>query len=68
MAQEHSRLPVERVTIVRGADDQLSALERLWAEGENADPDADERDWQTLRRALNETRRAAGARLLYEDE
>lgn len=53
--------------IVRGADDQLSALEQLWAQGESADPRADEEAWQTLRHALNESRRQDGARLLFGD-
>jgi len=68
MAQEH-RIPlVKRVVIVRGADNQLTALERLWADGESSDPQADEDAWQTLRRAMNESRRATGARLMFEDE
>mgnify|MGYP001469496941 CR=1 FL=1 len=68
MEQEQLRLPGERIRIVRGADDQLAALERLWAQGERSDPQADEAAWQTLRRALNESRRAIGARPLFIDE
>lgn len=68
MEQEQHILPRERVSIVRGADDQLAALERLWAEGEQSDPKADEAAWQALRGALNESRRAVGARPLFVDE
>ena len=67
MEEEKPTPSGERVTIVRGADDQLSALEQLWTQGESADPRADEEAWQTLRRALNETRRQNGARLLFGD-
>jgi hypothetical protein len=69
MAQEQ-RTPRqdEHVMVLRGADDQLAALQRLWAVGEASDPRADEEAWQILRRALNASRRAEGARLLFEDE
>jgi len=67
MEQENLPPSAERVTIVRGAGDQLSALEQLWTQGESADSRADEEAWQTLRRALNETRRQDGARLLFGD-
>lgn len=67
--EQRQQIPLgERVGIVRGADDQLVALERLWGQGEETDPQADEEAWQTLRRALNESRRAVGARLLFIDE
>jgi hypothetical protein len=69
MAQEHRAVQSDQHAIVlRGADDQLAALEHLWAAGERSDPQADEEAWQTLRRALNTSRRAEGARLLFEDE
>jgi hypothetical protein len=69
MAQEQRALqPGDHAVVLRGADDQLAALERLWAAGEASDPQADEAAWQTLRRALNASRRAEGARLLFEDE
>jgi hypothetical protein len=68
MEQEQHALPGERVSIVRGADDQLAALERLWAEGEQSDPQAASSAWQALRRALNESRREVGARPLFVDE
>ncbi len=69
MAQEQrAPQPDEHAIVLRGADDQLAALERLWAAGETSDPRADEEAWQTLRRALNASRRAEGARLLFEDE
>ena len=69
MAQEQrAPQPGQRAVIVRGADDQLAALERLWTAGETCDPQADEAAWQTLRRALNASRRAEGARHLFEDE
>lgn len=65
---EHAKSSGEGVSPIRGADDQLGALERLWAQGEEADPHAAEQAWQILRRALNETRRNEGARLLFSDE
>jgi len=52
---------------VRGADDQRAALERLWAQGDSTDLQQDEDAWDTVRRALNESRRGAGARLLFEE-
>jgi hypothetical protein len=69
MAQEQRVLPWDEHAVVRrGAEDQLTALERLWAAGAPSDPQADEEAWQTLRRALNTSRRAEGARVLFEDE
>ena len=69
MAQEQPTSPQPaHAVIVRGADDQLGGLERLWAAGEAADPVADEHAWQMLSRALDASRRAAGERPLYEDE
>ncbi len=68
MEQEQSLPSGERVRIVRGADNQLAALERLWIQGEGVDPHADDLAWQTLRQALNESRRAVGAPILYGDE
>lgn len=68
MEQEKQSSSEQRVSIARGADDQLAALEHLWAQGERSDPHTDEAAWQTLRRALNESRRAIGARLLFPDE
>ncbi len=67
MAQEHKTPAEERVIIVRGADDQLTALEHLWADGDTADLQADEEAWQTLRHGLNTSRKAAGARLLFDE-
>ena len=69
MAQEQiTPQPNMQSTLRRGADDQLAALEQLWAAGKTSDPQADEEAWQTLRRALNASRRAEGARLLFEDD
>lgn len=68
MAREQPRPSRGHNIILRGADDQLAALERLWVHGEHSDPEADEAAWQTLRRALDESRRAEGARLLFADE
>ena len=68
MEREQQTAPAKRVGIVRGVDDQRAALECLWAQGEQDDPQADEAAWQTLRRALNESRRAVGARPLFIDE
>jgi len=69
MAQEQRALQsMEHAVVVRGAEDQLGALERVWAAGEAADPTADEEAWQTLRRSLNASRRTEGARVLFGDE
>ena len=68
MEQDQQLAQGERVRLVHGADDQLAALERLWRQGEGSDPQADEVAWQTLRQALNESRRAVGARPLFVDE
>ncbi len=68
MEQKQETLLGERVGIVRGADDQLAALERLWEQGEHVDPQDDEEAWQALRRALNDSRRTVGARPLFADE
>ena len=69
MAQEQHGTPTPpHVVIVRGADDQLAGLERLWTSGGTSDPQADEGAWQILSHALNESRRAEGARLLFPDE
>ncbi len=67
MEQEKHTPSGERLAIVRGADDQLSALEQLWAQGDGANPRADDEAWQMPRRALHETRRQDGARLLFGD-
>ena len=69
MAQER-RTPRDeaQIMVLQGSDDQLAALERLWAAGETSDPQADEDAWQILRHALNTSRRADRARLLFEDE
>lgn len=67
MAQQQMAPSSERSIIRRGAEDQLAALEQLWAQGEREDAQADEAAWQTLRRALDESRRAVGARLLFDD-
>jgi hypothetical protein len=50
MEQEQHALPGERVSMVRGADDQLAALERLWTQGLQSEPQADEAACQVLRR------------------
>ncbi|HZS88503.1 MAG TPA: hypothetical protein VFE42_13590 [Chloroflexota bacterium] len=68
MEHEQPAVARKRVNMVRGADDQWAALERIWAQGEQSDPQEDEFAWQILRRALNESRRAVGARLLFPDE
>ena len=69
MAQEQpTSPPPPRATIVRGAEDQLAGLERLWAASEAVNPQADEDAWQRFRRAIDASRRADGARTLHEDE
>ena len=68
MEKKQQTSPSAHVVIVRGADDQLAALERLWAQGEQIDLEADEAAWQTLRRALDKSRREVGARPLFANE
>ena len=68
MEHEQSTVTGKRIDMVRGVDDQWLALEHLWAQGEQSDPKADEVAWQILRHALNESRRAVGALLLFPDE
>ncbi len=68
MENRRQVVPDGRVGIERGADDQVAALEDLWEQGQHVDLRADEDAWQTLRRALNSSRRAAGARPLFVDE
>jgi hypothetical protein len=67
MEKKQQTSPSDHVVIVRGADDQLAALERMWAQGEQIHPETDEAVWQTLRRALDEPRREVGARPLFAD-
>lgn len=68
MEQRRPTLLDERMRVARGADDQLAALERLWAEGERSDAQADEAAWQTLRSSLGASRRIVGAHPLFPDE
>jgi hypothetical protein len=68
MEKKEQTSPSDHVVIARGADDQLAALERLWTQGEQIDPEADEAAWQTLRRALDKSRREVGARPLFANE
>ncbi len=68
MENRQQVVPDGRVGIERGADNQVAALEHLWEQGLQADPQADEDAWQTLRRALNSSRRAAEERPLFVDE
>jgi hypothetical protein len=42
MEKKQQTSPSGHVVIVRGADDQRAALERMWAQGEQVDPEADE--------------------------
>jgi hypothetical protein len=67
MEKKQQTSPGDRVRITRGADDQLAALEGLWAQGEQIDPEADEAAWQALRRAIDESRGEVGARPLSAD-
>ena len=60
--EQRTQQPGKHAIIVRGAEDQVAGLERLWALGETADPQADEEPWQVVRRALNAYRGAEGAR------
>lgn len=64
MAQSAHQLPKRpkrrtgEPTIIRGAEGQAAAYEALLAQWQDVDPEQDERDWQRIRAALQETRRA----------
>jgi hypothetical protein len=71
MAQSTPQLPkqpeIRRAgpTILPGADDQAAAYEALLAHWQDVDPEQDERDWQRIQAALQETRRALQQRPLF---
>jgi hypothetical protein len=53
--------------ILPGADDQAAAYAALLKQWADADEAEDARDWECVRAALQETRRAAGERLLFPE-
>jgi len=53
--------------ILPGADDQAAAYAALLKQWADADEAEDARDWERVRAALQETRRAAGERLLFPE-
>jgi hypothetical protein len=53
--------------ILPGADDQAAANAALLERWASADETEDTRDWERVRAALQETRRAAGERLLFPE-
>jgi len=60
--------PAARRAIRRGAEDQTAALKDLLARLQSADAqDDDEREWETVKRGLQETRRTQGQRLLFPE-
>lgn len=57
----------EEPVILPGADDQAAAYAALLKRWASADEAQDRRDWERVRAALQETRRAAGERLLFPE-
>jgi hypothetical protein len=55
----------EQQSIIRGADDQAAAYEALLTQWQDIDPEEEEREWQRLRDALQETRRELQQRPLF---
>jgi len=53
--------------ILPGAEDQAAAYAALLQRWADADETEDARDWARVRAALQETRRAAGERLLFPE-
>lgn len=53
--------------ILPGAEDQAAAYAALLQRWASADEAEDARDWARVRAALQETRRAAGERLLFPE-
>ncbi|HXT36133.1 MAG TPA: hypothetical protein VN837_11205 [Chloroflexota bacterium] len=53
--------------ILPGAEDQAAAYAALLTRWAGADEAEDARDWERVRAALQETRRAAGERLLFPE-
>ena len=58
--------PAEPI-ILPGADNQAAAYAALLKQWADADEAEDARDWERIRAALQETRRAAGERLLFPE-
>jgi hypothetical protein len=53
--------------ILPGAEDQAAAYAALIGRWAGADEIEDTRDWERVRAALQETRRAAGERVLFPE-
>ena len=56
-----------RRPILRGADDQTAALQELLARMQPADAEEADRQWDVVKRGLQETRRTQGQRLLFPE-
>ncbi len=64
---KHTKQSIEQPTILHGADDQAAAYEALLAQWQDVDPEKDERDWQQIRAALEETRRTLHQHPLFAE-
>jgi hypothetical protein len=53
--------------IIRGAEDQAAAYEAWLAQRQDIDAEQEEREWQMIKRSLQETRRELGQRLLFPE-
>ena len=59
--------PIARRPIQRGAAGQTAALKDLPARMASINAADDERNWEAVKRGLQETRRAQGQRLLFPE-
>jgi hypothetical protein len=66
-AETHVKERIQQPTNLRGADDQAAAYEALLVQWQDVDPEEDERDWQQIRAALEETRRTLHQRPLFAE-
>jgi hypothetical protein len=66
-ADQRSESSAPLLTIIRGADDQAAAYEALLAQWQEVDPEEDEREWEQIRAALEETRRTLHQRPLFAE-
>jgi len=67
--EEHVPLAprIARRPMQRGAADQAAALKDLLLRMQSSDAVEDERHWETVKRGLQESRRALGQRLLFPE-
>jgi len=71
LSRDHDARPTSRgsaeAIILPGTNDQAAAYAALLTRWAGADAAEDARDWECVRTALQEMRRAAGERLLFSE-